>query len=57
MKIVFVCTGNASRSAVAEVILRKMIQEKNLEDMRTLRCRHVEQMFHTDKNVKESCVK
>ena len=33
MKIVFVCTGNASRSAVAEVILRKMIQEKNLEDI------------------------
>lgn len=54
MKIVFVCTGNASRSAVAEVILRKMIKKRIL---RTLRCRHVEQMFHTDKNVKESCVK
>lgn len=38
MKIVFVCTGNASRSAVAEVILRKMIQEKNLEDIEVSSC-------------------
>lgn len=38
MKIVFVCTGNASRSAVAEVILRKMIQETSLEDIEILSC-------------------
>ncbi len=38
MKIVFVCTGNASRSAVAEVILRKMIQETNLEYIEVSSC-------------------
>lgn len=30
MKIVFVCTGNASRSAVAEVILKKMIADAGI---------------------------
>lgn len=30
MKIVFVCTGNASRSAAAEVILRKMIADNGI---------------------------
>lgn len=38
MKIVFVCTGNASRSAVAEVILRKMILETSLEYIEILSC-------------------
>ena len=33
MKILFVCTANICRSALAEVILKKMLQEKDLNDI------------------------
>lgn len=33
MKILFVCTANIFRSALAEVILRKKLQEKGLTDI------------------------
>lgn len=38
MKIVFVCTGNASRSAVAEVVLRKMLADSNIADVAVASC-------------------
>ena len=33
MKILFVCTANICRSALAEVMLKKMLQEKDLNDI------------------------
>lgn len=33
MKILFVCSANICRSALAEIILRKKLQEKGLEDI------------------------
>lgn len=38
MKIVFVCTGNASRSAVAEVILKKMIENNGIPGIEVASC-------------------
>lgn len=38
MKIVFVCTGNACRSAAAEVILKKMIEDKGISDVEIVSC-------------------
>lgn len=38
MKIVFVCTGNASRSAVAEVVLKKMIADNGIEGVEVSSC-------------------
>ena len=38
MKIVFVCTGNASRSAAAEVILKKMIEDNNISNVEITSC-------------------
>lgn len=38
MKIVFVCTGNACRSAAAEVILKKMIEDKGIPDVEIVSC-------------------
>lgn len=37
-KIVFVCTGNACRSAAAEVILKKMIEDNGISDVETVSC-------------------
>ena len=33
MKILFVCTANICRSALAEAILKKMLKEKGLTDI------------------------
>lgn len=38
MKIVFVCTGNASRSAAAEVVLKKMIADSGIEGVEVSSC-------------------
>lgn len=38
MKIVFVCTGNASRSAAAEVILKKMIADNGMAGIEVFSC-------------------
>ena len=36
MKIVFVCTGNASRSAAAEVVLKKMVANNDIDGIELL---------------------
>ena len=38
MRIVFVCSGNASRSAVAEVILTKMLVDNGISDVVVSSC-------------------
>ena len=38
MKIVFVCTGNASRSAAAEVILKKMLSDNEICGVEVASC-------------------
>lgn len=38
MKIVFVCTGNACRSAAAEVVLKKMIKDNGISDVEVASC-------------------
>lgn len=38
MKIVFVCTGNACRSAAAEVVLKKMIEDNGIKDVEVSSC-------------------
>lgn len=37
-KIVFVCTGNASRSAAAEAVLKKLIADNNIESVEVASC-------------------
>lgn len=38
MKIVFVCTGNASRSAAAETVLKKMLADNGIEGVQVASC-------------------
>lgn len=38
MKILFICTGNASRSAAAEVVLRKMLLDNGITDVEVASC-------------------
>lgn len=38
MKIVFVCTGNACRSALAEVVLKKMIEDSGIAGVEVASC-------------------
>lgn len=38
MNILFVCTGNANRSALAEVILKKLLSQNNLSDIGVSSC-------------------
>ncbi len=38
MKILFVCTSNASRSAAAEAIMKKLITDENLEGVEVSSC-------------------
>lgn len=38
MKILFVCTGNASRSAAAETVLKKMLADNGIEGVEVASC-------------------
>ena len=38
MRIVFVCTGNASRSAAAETVLKKMLADNRIEGVEVASC-------------------
>lgn len=38
MKILFVCTGNASRSAAAEIVLKKMLADNGIEGIAVASC-------------------
>ncbi len=38
MKIVFVCTGNACRSAAAEAVLKKMIEDNGIKGVEVASC-------------------
>lgn len=38
MKILYICTGNASRSAAAEVVLKKMIADNGIEGIDVASC-------------------
>lgn len=38
MRIVFVCTGNASRSAAAEVVLKKMLADNRIDGVDIASC-------------------
>lgn len=38
MKILYICTGNASRSAAAEVVLKKMLADNGIEGIEVASC-------------------
>ena len=38
MKIVFICTGNASRSAAAETVLRKLLSDNGIRGVEVASC-------------------
>ena len=38
MKILFICTGNASRSAAAEVVLKKMLTNNGIDGIEVASC-------------------
>ncbi|MDE5685114.1 MAG: hypothetical protein K2I26_01000 [Paramuribaculum sp.] len=38
MKILFICTGNASRSPAAETVLKKLIADNNIEQVEVASC-------------------
>lgn len=38
MKIVFVCTGNTCRSPMAEILMKKYIEENNIENVEVSSC-------------------
>ena len=38
MKIMFICTGNICRSAMAEGMMKKLVNEKNIKDIEICSC-------------------